>query len=202
MKYFVSLAALAAIAPALVSGLTINTITTGVQECEPVLFSWSGGTAPYFLSLVPNKDTTAAPIKNFGQITGTSMTWTVDLGQGTSFTNVIKDSTGATAFSDEQTVTSGGGTSCANTSVTESAGAVGTASGAAAASGGASTAAAATTTGASAAKTSGSASGSAASSAASASSSAKSSSSNGAGRTSVGAFGLAALMGLVGAALF
>ncbi|KAH9912808.1 uncharacterized protein B0H18DRAFT_1210134 [Fomitopsis serialis] len=197
MKYFASLAAFAAVVPALVSGLTVNTITTGVNECEPVLFTWNGGVAPYFLSLVPNKDTSAAAIKNFGQISGTSYTWTVDLAQGTSFTTVLKDSTGANALSDQQTVASGSGTSCVNTSVTESGGSVGTAS-ATAATNGASTAAA-STTGASAAKSSGSASGSASSSAAKTSST---NSSNGAGRTSVGAFGLTALMGLVGAALF
>ncbi|KZT73140.1 hypothetical protein DAEQUDRAFT_662878 [Daedalea quercina L-15889] len=102
---------------------------------EPVLISWSSGTAPYFLSLVPGTDTGASPVKNFGELDGTSYTWTVDLAEGTTFTTVIKDSTGTTAFSDEQTVSSGSGTSCVNTSVTESGGSVGTASQTAATSG-------------------------------------------------------------------
>ncbi|KAI0734184.1 hypothetical protein C8Q72DRAFT_807967 [Fomitopsis betulina] len=200
MKYFVTLSALAAI-PALVSGLTVNTITTGVQECEPVLFSWTGGSAPYYLSLANGKDTSSAPIKNFGQLNGTTYTWTVDLAEGVTFTTILKDSTGTTALSDVQTVAAGSSTSCANSTVTESGGVVGTASITGATDGASSTAGAATTTAgdSSAAKSSGSASASKSSAAASGSATTTAS---GAGRTTVGAFGLAAVMGLVGAALF
>ncbi|EPT05624.1 hypothetical protein FOMPIDRAFT_1021392 [Fomitopsis schrenkii] len=205
MKYFAALSVLAAI-PAMVSGLTVNTITTGVQECEPILFTWVGGQAPYYLSLAPNKDTSAAPIKNFGQLSGTSYTWTVDLALGTSFTTILKDSTGTTALSDLQTVAAGSGSSCVNSTVTETGGSVGTYSqtaagtDGAASTGGASTVETTSASGNAAAKTSGSASGT--KSSAAPTGSATTTGTSGAGRASVGAFGLAALMGLVGAALF
>ncbi|KAF9815838.1 hypothetical protein IEO21_04350 [Rhodonia placenta] len=120
MKFTTTFAALVALVPALANALTINTIAVfDVVFLEPVLFSWSGGTAPYYLTLVPQTDTNASPIKNFGEQQGTSYTWNVDLGQGTSFTSIIKDSTGATAFSDLETVVAGTNSSCVNTAVNE-----------------------------------------------------------------------------------
>jgi len=203
MKFFASLAALVALVPALVNALTVNTITTGVTECEPVLFTWGGGTAPYYLSLVPGTSTSSAPIKNFGEQQGTQYTWNVDLASGTSFTTVIKDSTGATAFSDLETVSAGTNSSCVNNAVSESSGSQ-TAGASAATTGGA---AATTAAGSTAAAPSGSASSgsskpsSAGSGASPSSTGTNSGASSGAGRTSVGAYGVAAVMGLVGAAL-
>ncbi|PCH42255.1 hypothetical protein WOLCODRAFT_89710 [Wolfiporia cocos MD-104 SS10] len=188
--------------------------TTGITECEPVLISWSGGTAPYYLSLVPGTNTGAAPIKNFGEQQSTQYTWNVDVPAGTQFTTVIKDSTGAVAMSDSQTVQSGPDSSCVNSSVSESSSSTATApaasqSGASSASGSSTAASTTDTSSASAsAHSSGSASSSgvdtAKSSATNSASTASSTgaSSSGAGRvTSASALGVAAVMGLVGAAL-
>ncbi|KAG2744688.1 hypothetical protein P692DRAFT_20955394 [Suillus brevipes Sb2] len=61
-----------------VFGLTINT-PANVVECQPILFSWTGGQAPYYLTLVPGGQSMASPIKSFPTQTGTSYTWNVDL---------------------------------------------------------------------------------------------------------------------------
>ncbi|KII89930.1 hypothetical protein PLICRDRAFT_697750 [Plicaturopsis crispa FD-325 SS-3] len=183
MKSFAAAIALVALIPH-VLGLTINT-PVNVVECQPLQFTWTGGTGPYFLSLVPGGQSMAAAIKQFPEQQGTSYTWNVDLPQNTQFNIALKDSTGATAYSDVATVLAGS-TSCENTAVTE--GASGAASGSATA-----TSAGSSSTGSS--KASGSTT-------ASSSASSSSSSSNGASRSSVGAFGVAGLMGLVGAALF
>ncbi|KIY53256.1 hypothetical protein FISHEDRAFT_12637, partial [Fistulina hepatica ATCC 64428] len=106
-----------------VSALTINT-PTQVIVCQPVLFSWSGGTAPYYLSLNPGGDPSRS-IKSFAPTQEESMTYNVDMPVGTTLTAALKDSTGATAYTDKFTVASGPDTSClssasATTSTTSS----------------------------------------------------------------------------------
>ncbi|KAG6374490.1 hypothetical protein JVT61DRAFT_4533 [Boletus reticuloceps] len=187
MKYITLATALAAVIPA-AFGLTINTPAT-VNQCEPTQFNWNDGTAPFYLSLVPARQTTAPALKQFPTQTGNSYTWTVDLGTGTSFTIALKDSTGATAYSDIVTVQAGISASCVNTTVSETGGTSGSGSGSSPAS--TSSSGGTTPTG----------TGSSTSSPASTSGS-SSSSSNGAGRLSVSsAFGVAGVMGLLGAVL-
>ncbi|KAI0925993.1 hypothetical protein AcW1_008280 [Taiwanofungus camphoratus] len=201
MKYFASAVAFVSLVPVVLgqSKLTVNTITSGIVECEPTLFSWSGGQAPYYLSLVPAEQTSAPAIKQFAAQQGTSYTWNTDLASGTSFTIVLKDSTGDTAFSDVETITAGTSNSCLNTSVTESGG-----SGSAAPTSAGPTSAAGSTGGAAASSpTSSAPSSSATHPSGTGSAAGASSTSNAASRgSSTGAFGIAALMGLVGAALF
>ncbi|KAF8440538.1 hypothetical protein L210DRAFT_3760680 [Boletus edulis BED1] len=185
MKYITLVTALAAVIPA-AFGLTINTPAT-VNQCEPTQFNWNDGTAPFYLSLVPARQTTAPALKQFPPQNGSSFTWTVDLGTGTSFTIALKDSTGATAYSDIVTVQAGVSASCINTTVTET-GTSGTGTGSSPASTGSSGGAAAT--------------GTSASSPATTSGSSSSTKSSGAGRLSVSsAFGVAGVMGLLGAVL-
>ncbi|KAF9476681.1 hypothetical protein BDN70DRAFT_811864 [Pholiota conissans] len=105
MKYFVSTAALFSIIPGILS-LTINTPTSVVQ-CQPQLLSWSGGAPPYYLSIIPGGQASAAPLKSFDTQTGSSLTWIVDLPSGTSITCALKDSTGATAYTDMVTIQPG-----------------------------------------------------------------------------------------------
>ncbi|KAI6154845.1 hypothetical protein BKA82DRAFT_4072159 [Pisolithus tinctorius] len=190
MKFFITtlVAALVASAPAVLAQLTINT-PANVVECEPTQLTWSGGQTPYYLSLVPAGQPSATPLMQFPNQNGTSYTWMVDLQAGTNFNIALKDGTGATAYSDIITVQAGSSTSCATASV----------SGASATSG---STAAATTGGSGATAGSTSATSSASSSAASSKTTATSSS-NGADRVSIStAFGVGAVMSLVGAALF
>ncbi|KAH7884733.1 hypothetical protein F5I97DRAFT_1891566 [Phlebopus sp. FC_14] len=93
---------------------TINT-PSNVVECEPTLLSWSGGTAPYFLSILPGSSPSAAALENLGQQNGTSVTWTCNIQAGTSLGLTLRDSTGAVAQSAPFTVNPGSSTSCLNT---------------------------------------------------------------------------------------
>ncbi|EIW83975.1 hypothetical protein CONPUDRAFT_49912 [Coniophora puteana RWD-64-598 SS2] len=120
MKFFVTAAALVSLVPAILAA-TINT-PTNVVECEPIQFTWTGGQAPYYLSLIPAGQPSANPLKTFPSQTGTSYSWTVDLQSGTALSAALKDSTGAIAYSDKFSVMAGTSTSCANTTVSEGGG--------------------------------------------------------------------------------
>ncbi|THH31455.1 hypothetical protein EUX98_g2750 [Antrodiella citrinella] len=176
MKFLVLAAAtLAAVAPALAQAtLGVDTVA-GITQCQPILFTWHGGVAPYFLSLIPAAQPSAPALKQFPTQNGTSFTWLTDLPTGSTFTIALKDSTGATAFSDIETVNNSSDTSCLNTAVTDS-GTGGTAA----------PVGSSTPTGSSA-PTSAASSGQ---------------KSNDAVKITVGSFGIAAVMGLIGAALF
>ncbi|KIJ67062.1 hypothetical protein HYDPIDRAFT_109062 [Hydnomerulius pinastri MD-312] len=192
MKFITLISALAAIVPAVLAQMTINT-PPSVVTCEPTQFTWSGGQSPYYLSLVPAGQTTAAPLKQFATQSGTSYTWNVDLQAGTSFTISLKDSTGNTAYSDIVTIQAGATTSCVNTSVQESGGSSGSA--APAPTGGSGTTAGSTS--GSSTKATG------ASGSPSPTTSGSATQSGAANRLTVSsAFGVAGAMGLVGAALF
>lgn len=215
LSFFVTLAAQ-------VAALTINTPASLVQ-CEPAQITWtSDGTAPYFLTVIPGGQVSASPLKEFAQTSDTSVTWTVDLASGTSVTLALRDSTGNQVFTQAVTIQSSSISSCVNTSLDENSTASG--SGTTAASGsttvsatsGVSTTVASTTTSTSAAggtvtsgtttAASGTTTKPATTSTGSASktttSTAATTSSNAALRGSaVNSFGVAGLLGLVGAAL-
>ncbi|OSD06310.1 hypothetical protein PYCCODRAFT_1431320 [Trametes coccinea BRFM310] len=116
MRFFISTIAAVAL-PLMVLGqdLKINTLTSAT-ECQPVQFSWQGGSPPYYLELVPGGQPMAPAIKQFPAQNGNVMTWTVDLAAGTSFSSSLRDSSGTQAFSDIQTVQAGPDNSCMNTS--------------------------------------------------------------------------------------
>jgi hypothetical protein len=83
MKSVISSVAVAFLlaASAAAQQLTINT-PLSVVVCQPLLISWSGGTPPYFLSVLPGNQPTAAALLDFGTQTGTSLTWTVNITAG------------------------------------------------------------------------------------------------------------------------
>jgi len=186
MKSFITAAALVALIPS-VMGLTIDS-PQNVVECQPFQFTWSGGTPPYFLSLIPSAG--ADPIKQFPQQTGTTFTWTVDLQANTNFIAALKDNTGTQAFAAQASIISGSDTSCLNTAVQDS-GTGGASGGAASTS--APSGSASATGGSTTGKATGTASGSA---------STPTSSTGAALGSSVSAFGVAGVFGLVGAVLF
>ncbi|KAH7930188.1 hypothetical protein BV22DRAFT_1028703 [Leucogyrophana mollusca] len=202
MKFTLAAAFVSVVPAVLAQQLTVNT-PPNVVECEPTQFTWSGGVGPYYLSLTPGGQSMASPIKQFPTQTGTSYTWLVDLQANTIFNIDLKDSTGATAFSSIVTIEAGSSTSCLNTAVQEG----GSSSGSAApsASGGsappASSASAPAASGSSSPTSGGSTGGS--SSGSSSPSPSASGKTGGAARLTVSsAFGVAGVMGLVGAALF
>ncbi|KAK7690774.1 hypothetical protein QCA50_005873 [Cerrena zonata] len=202
MKFLAIAAALVSVVPALAQDkLTVNTISGIVNVVQPIQFTWSGGQAPYFLSLIPAGQPSAAAIKQFDTQQGTSFTWNVDLPAGSTFSISLKDSLGTQAFSDIETVNSGPDSACltasASVSETGSSGSVATSAG------GASSAPAASTSGSTAASSGASSAGSSASRTASTTASASATAqNNGALAVAANTFGIAGLMGLVGAALF
>ncbi|KAF8899934.1 hypothetical protein CPB84DRAFT_1847498 [Gymnopilus junonius] len=109
MKYF-SAAAFASVIPG-IWALTMDTPSSVVQ-CQPQMLSWSGGTAPYYLAVIPGGQASADPIKTFPTQTGNSLTWTVDVSAGTKITLSLKDSTGTTAYSDIVTIRQSSDSSC------------------------------------------------------------------------------------------
>ncbi|KAG6917004.1 hypothetical protein DXG01_004269 [Tephrocybe rancida] len=211
MKSFIAATTVLSLAQGIFA-LTINTPASVVQ-CQPVLFTWQDGTAPYYLSLIPGGQASAAAIKTFPNQDGTSYTWPkVDIQANIGVTISLKDSTGAQAFSDIVTIGSSPDTSCLNASSSDSGSATSTAGDTSApASSGTSPAAGATTTTAAAtgiagantshAATSGAPSASKTTSAAAT----KSTAANGASqsnaassRSNAGAVGLAGVMALAG----
>ncbi|KAI0822470.1 hypothetical protein BC628DRAFT_1421674 [Trametes gibbosa] len=107
MRFFVSAAAVVALTPVVFAQtLKIDTVTNPTQ-CEPLRFTWDGGSPPYYLSLVPGGQPAAPALMQFPAQSGNSMTWIVNFEAGEPFSSSLRDSTGAQAFSDIQTVQSG-----------------------------------------------------------------------------------------------
>ncbi|KAJ9122311.1 hypothetical protein QFC22_001732 [Naganishia vaughanmartiniae] len=114
-RYFTAIALVAAA----VLGQQISTPPT-LTVCQPTLLSWTGGSQPYFLSVIPGGQASAAALKDFGQQTANSYTWTVDLPAGTQITLKLTDSTGNTVYSSPVTIQAGTSTSCINAAVSGS----------------------------------------------------------------------------------
>ncbi|KAF4614221.1 hypothetical protein D9613_007753 [Agrocybe pediades] len=112
MKHFATVAVLASAIPTIWS-LTINTPTSVVQ-CQPQLLTWSDGTAPFYLTVIPGGQASAAPLKSFDPQNGNSMTWIVDIAGGTSVTIALKDGTGAMAYTDQVNIQTSSDSSCLN----------------------------------------------------------------------------------------
>lgn len=60
--------------------------------------------APYYLAIIPGGQASAAALKDFGEQSGTSLTWTVDTSSGTSVSVKVTDSTGAINYSSPVTI--------------------------------------------------------------------------------------------------
>jgi len=76
--------------------LTVNT-PAQVVECEPLQITWTGGTGPFFLTILPGNQPTGEAIVNLGEFNGNSVTWLVNINIQ-SYSSIIinlRDSTGA-----------------------------------------------------------------------------------------------------------
>ncbi|KAF8573942.1 hypothetical protein K439DRAFT_1198637 [Ramaria rubella] len=123
MKTIISIALFALAAVGVnAQGLIINT-PSSIVECEPTQITFSGGTPPYFISILPGGQISAQAIENLpNQNGGTSTTWIANIAAGTPITFGIKDSTGATNFAAMVTIQPGS-TSCLNSTGSASSGA-------------------------------------------------------------------------------
>ncbi|KAG8983001.1 hypothetical protein FRB93_007702 [Tulasnella sp. JGI-2019a] len=102
-----------AFASLVLAQLTVNT-PADVVQCQPILLIWSGGTAPYYVTVLPSQQlVSAAPLESLSSGTsGTSLIWNVDIAAGTLVTIVLKDATGTEAYSAPITIQPGSSSSC------------------------------------------------------------------------------------------
>ncbi|KAH8117717.1 hypothetical protein DFH11DRAFT_854138 [Phellopilus nigrolimitatus] len=118
MKSLILFAFLALLTASANAAMVINTPPSIVQ-CEPVQFTWSGGTPPYYLSLLPGGSVSADPLKSFPSTSDTMQEWKADIPSGTSITCALRDSTGSQVYSDAVAIQGNSDSSCLNTAVNE-----------------------------------------------------------------------------------
>ncbi|KIK10357.1 hypothetical protein K443DRAFT_670981 [Laccaria amethystina LaAM-08-1] len=112
MKSFLApLAFVTVLASSVLAQVTVNT-PVSVVVCQPIQFTWTGGTSPYFLSILPANQPSATALIDFGKQTGNSVTWVANLGVGTSVFLNCKDSNGVVGQSGTFTILTGSDTSC------------------------------------------------------------------------------------------
>ncbi|TFL03958.1 hypothetical protein BDV98DRAFT_602448 [Pterulicium gracile] len=96
----------------LVYALTVNT-PVSITACQPTRIQWADGTPPYFVTVVPGGQAGAAPLKTFDSTTDNSVLWQVDdVPAGTSITISVKDGSGDQAFTSPVTIGASAGGSC------------------------------------------------------------------------------------------
>ncbi|KAL0255781.1 hypothetical protein I308_100588 [Cryptococcus tetragattii IND107] len=100
MNFKTLFATIALLATAWAEDLTVNS-PASVVVCQPVALSWSGGTAPYIVAVIPG------------------VTWKVDIDAGTSITFKITDASGSIQYSSPVTIQDGD-SSCVNSSASNS----------------------------------------------------------------------------------
>ncbi|KAG9026566.1 hypothetical protein FRB95_008688 [Tulasnella sp. JGI-2019a] len=97
--------------------ITVNT-PSHVVQCQPVLLTWSGGTAPYYVTAIPSGQLVVAvsPLESISSGTSdTWVTWTVALPAWSELAIVVKDATGIVSFSAPFFVQPGSVSSCPST---------------------------------------------------------------------------------------
>ncbi|KAL0580966.1 hypothetical protein V5O48_001058 [Marasmius crinis-equi] len=93
------------------AAVTMNT-PTNLVTCEPVMLSWNGGTAPYFLSLQDGNNFNGPAISRFEQQKTNSMSWTVTVPAGKSVAFLLRDSSGQMSLTAPVSVQGGSQDSC------------------------------------------------------------------------------------------
>ncbi|KAM0753853.1 hypothetical protein T439DRAFT_285336, partial [Meredithblackwellia eburnea MCA 4105] len=76
-------------------------------ECQPAALAITPGTAPYYISILPGGQVSAAALEQLPSTSSTNVIWTCDIAAGTSITFQVKDSTGIIAYSAPITVQAG-----------------------------------------------------------------------------------------------
>ncbi|RSH84532.1 uncharacterized protein EHS24_006054 [Apiotrichum porosum] len=100
------------------STMTINT-PASIIVCQPAAVTWTGGTAPYFVSVIPAGQVAATPIEYLVDgASETSYTWNVNLAANTNITLALRDSTGAVVYSAPLVIQAGANTDCLNATAT------------------------------------------------------------------------------------
>ncbi|KAG9078356.1 hypothetical protein FS749_009661 [Ceratobasidium sp. UAMH 11750] len=90
---------------------SINTPPAMVQ-CQPAQINWVASRTPVFISVIPGGQAGAAPLHDFGQQSGNSLTWVVNIPAPTQITLQLRDGTGALAYSAPITIQPSSDSSC------------------------------------------------------------------------------------------
>ncbi|KIJ13450.1 hypothetical protein PAXINDRAFT_13782 [Paxillus involutus ATCC 200175] len=90
--------------------LTIDTPT--FVQCQESQITWTGGTGPYDLLIVPADDVCGDSIEDLGNQTSTAVTWTVNIAAGTQVVLSLLDYVGDEAWSGAVTVGASSDSSC------------------------------------------------------------------------------------------
>ncbi|GAA5998668.1 uncharacterized protein JCM10292_007146 [Rhodotorula paludigena] len=122
MRFASSFAGLVA-AAAFVAAQTPLFINTPSQlfQCQPVLLTWGGGEAPYYVRVVPGGQPTATPLATLqSAVDATTYSWRPALDVGTEITLLVSDNRGQSQGSAPVTIMAGD-TSCLNQASSSSA---------------------------------------------------------------------------------
>merc|ERR1711939_1117871 len=114
MKVIATTLAVASAISAVLAQNPIIQSPAALVQCQPVLISFSGGTAPYCISVLPGGQSSAAALETFPTQSGSTYTWTVDLAAGQDVTFRISDSTGAVNYSSQVPIQSSSDSPCLN----------------------------------------------------------------------------------------
>ncbi|KAG8793551.1 hypothetical protein FRC12_002421 [Ceratobasidium sp. 428] len=90
---------------------SINTPAQLVQ-CQPAQITWTGTSPPFFVSIIPGGQPGAAALHDFGQQTGNSLTWNVNIPAGQQITFQCRDSQGKVGYSAPANIQSSSDSSC------------------------------------------------------------------------------------------
>ncbi|GAA5827458.1 hypothetical protein JCM5353_002108 [Sporobolomyces roseus] len=94
---------------------TINS-PTSLTECAPQVLQIEGGTPPYDIAALEGGETGGVPLSRIDREAQVgSITWIVDVPAGSNVTLAVRDSTGATGYSEPISVIPGTSTDCLNT---------------------------------------------------------------------------------------
>lgn len=94
------------------SDVQVTVADAYVHTCEPVKFSWSGGSGPYSVEVLTGAAPGAGGDEILSQTPEGSYTWVAKAPAGTTITFSVTDSTGAIAYSTKLTVEQGPSTDC------------------------------------------------------------------------------------------
>ncbi|WVO18984.1 uncharacterized protein IAS62_000260 [Cryptococcus decagattii] len=119
MNFKTLFATIALLATAWAEDLKVNS-PASVVVCQPVALSWSGGTAPYIVAVIPGGQSSAAALETISDNeSGNQVTWKADIDAGTSITFKITDASGSIQYSSPVTIQDGDA-SCVNSSASNS----------------------------------------------------------------------------------
>ncbi|EKD03815.1 hypothetical protein A1Q2_01828 [Trichosporon asahii var. asahii CBS 8904] len=100
MLYSAVISLLAAVAVVAQDGGATVATPNGLTTCQPTLLTWTGGQAPYYVSIIEGGNPNGKAFKTWPATEATSLTWKVaEVPAGQSITVQVKDGSGAVKYS-------------------------------------------------------------------------------------------------------